>query len=251
MIEFQTTYYSSAVGLQLGARILVPESGPSGKSTLYLLHGLSDDHSIWHRRSSVERYVEPCDAVVVMPYGGRGFYTNADQGARWGDALGTELIAKVEDWFGVATSSERRHIAGLSMGGYGAFRLALSNPGVYGHAASMSGVLMIGSQPLNHPLRCPEYDEELLRIFSENPIGTNHDLLHLVAKGIATGQLPKLWMDCGRSDFLFEDNQTFFAKLQEMKAAVRYEVTDGSHDWQYWNRLLPNVLQWMGLTPAA
>ena len=251
MIEFQTTYFSAAVGLQLGARILVPESGPTGKSTLYLLHGLSDDHSIWQRRSSVERYAEPCDAVVVMPYGGRGFYTNAEHGARWGDAIGGELIAKVEDWFGVSKSPEHRHIAGLSMGGYGAFRLALSNPGVYSHAASMSGVMMIGSQPLNNPLRSPEFDEELRRIFSENPVGTNHDLLHLITQSSAAGQLPNLWMDCGTSDFLFDDNQTFFAKLQEMDIAVRYEVSDGSHDWQYWNRLLPSVLRWMGLNPAA
>lgn len=251
MIEFQTTYYSAAVGLQLGARVLVPESGPRGKSTLYLLHGLSDDHSIWQRRSSVERYLEPCDAVVVMPYGGRGFYTNAEHGAKWGDAIGGELIAKVEDWFGVSSSPEHRHIAGLSMGGYGAFRIALSNPGVYSHAASMSGALMIGSQPLNNPLRSAEWDEELRRIFTDNPEGTNHDLLHLAIQCASTGQLPNLWMDCGTSDFLFDDNQTFFARLHEMNVAVRYDVSEGSHDWQYWNRLLPDVLRWMGLTPAA
>jgi S-formylglutathione hydrolase FrmB len=251
MIEFQTTYYSSAVGLHLGARILVPESGPRGKATLYLLHGLSDDHSIWHRRSSVERYVEPCDAVIVMPYGGRGFYTNADHGSKWGDAIGSELIAKIEDWFGVSTSSEHRYIAGLSMGGYGAFRLALSNPGVYGHAASMSGALMIGSQALNNPLRSAEYDEELRRIFADNPVGTHHDLLHLATQCASTGQLPNLWMDCGTSDFLFDDNQTFYARITEMNMPIRYEVSEGSHDWQYWNRLLPDVLRWMGLTPAA
>ena len=109
---------------------------------------------------------------------------------------------------------------------------------------------MIGSQPLNNPLRSPEFDEELRRIFSENPVGTNHDLLHLITQSSATSQLPKLWMDCGTSDFLFDDNQAFFAKLQEMNIAVRYEVSDGSHDWQYWNRLLPSVLRWMGLNPA-
>ena len=117
MIEFQTTYFSKAIGVQLGARILVPESGPAGKPTLYLLHGLSDDHSIWHRRSSVERYVETCDIVVVMPNGGRGFYTNAEAGPRWGDAMGPELVYKVEEWFPVAQAADKRLIAGLSRGG--------------------------------------------------------------------------------------------------------------------------------------
>lgn len=251
MNEFQTTYYSSAVGLQLGARILVPETGPAGKPTLYLLHGLSDDHSIWHRRSSVERYVEFCDVVVVMPYGGRGFYTNADQGARWGDAIGPELIAKVESWFNVASSTDHRFIAGLSMGGYGALRLALSNPGTYGHAASLSGALMIGSQPVDNPLRSKDVEEEIRRIFGNDPSGTNHDLLDLIVRCNISQQMPKLWMDCGKDDFLFEDNQAFYAKLNELGIPITYKISDGRHDWAYWNRLLPDVLKWMGFNPAA
>jgi len=250
MIEFQTTYFSKAIGVQLGARILVPESGPVGKSTLYLLHGLSDDHSIWHRRSSVERYVETCEIVVVMPNGGRGFYTNAQAGPRWGDAIGPELVSKVEEWFPVARTAGTRFIAGLSMGGYGAFRLALSNPGTYGHAASISGALMIGSQPVINPLRSTEYRDELTRVFGVNPVGTEHDLLSLVTRCDSVNQLPKLWMDCGRSDFLFDDNETFHTRLTELKIPVTYKVNDGSHDWQYWNRLLPDVLRWMGFTPA-
>jgi S-formylglutathione hydrolase FrmB len=248
MIEFQTTYYSSAVGLQLGARILVPESGPKGKPTLYLLHGLSDDHSIWHRRSSVERYMESCDAVVVMPYGGRGFYTNANQGARWGDAIGPELITKVESWFNVGSSTENRYIAGLSMGGYGALRLALSNPGTYCHAASLSGAVMIGSQRVESPLKSKDVEDEMRRIFGSEPSGSHHDLLDLAAK---CKQLPKLWMDCGTDDFLFDDNQAFYAHLQERKIPITYKISEGKHDWEYWNRLLPDVLTWMGFSPAA
>lgn len=250
MIEFQTTYFSGAIGVQLGARILIPDSGPIGKPTLYLLHGLSDDHSIWHRRSSVERYVETCDVVVVMPNGGRGFYTNANEGARWGDAMGPELVANVEQWFPVAKSVDMRFIAGLSMGGYGALRLALSNPGTYGHAASLSGALMIGSQPIVNPLRTSAYQAEMIRIFGENPVGSEHDLLSLVRRCQASNTLPKLWLDCGTSDFLFDDNQAFHERLVEMNIPVTYTVSDGSHDWHYWNRLLPDVLRWMGFTPA-
>lgn len=250
MIEFQTTYFSTAIGVQLGARILIPESGPIGKPTLYLLHGLSDDHSIWHRRSSVERYVEPCDLVVVMPNGGRGFYTNAEVGPRWGDAIGHELIANVERWFSVAQTADSRFIAGLSMGGYGALRLALSIPGTYGHAASMSGAVMIGSQPVVNPLRSSDYQDEISRIFGRNPVGSNHDLVTLAERCKTSNNLPRLWMDCGTSDFLFDDNQTFHAQLNALNIPIEYTVSDGSHDWQYWNRVLPDVLRWMGFTPA-
>lgn len=250
MIEFQTTYYSAAVGIQLGARILVPESGPVGKPTVYLLHGLSDDHSIWHRRSSVERYVEPCDVVVVMPNGGRGFYTNAAEGPRWGDAVGPELITKVEEWFSVSRDASDRYIAGLSMGGYGAFCLALRNPRAYKCAASLSGALMVGSKPVSDSLRGLDFQEELRRIFGANPSGTENDLLWLAQRNYADNVLPQLWMDCGQSDFLLEDNQMFYERLNALNVPVTYKVSDGSHDWQYWNRLLPDVFRWMGFTPA-
>ena len=53
---------------------------PRPWSVFYLLHGLSDDHTIWMRRTSIERYVEGLPLVVVMPDGGRGWYTNAAVG---------------------------------------------------------------------------------------------------------------------------------------------------------------------------
>jgi S-formylglutathione hydrolase FrmB len=164
--------------------------------------------------------------------------------------MGPELVSKVEEWFPVAQSVDKRFIAGLSMGGYGALRLALSSAGTYGHAASLSGALMIGSQPVINPLRSMEYQEEITRIFGSNPVGTDHDLLSLAERCDKSNQLPKLWMDCGRSDFLFDDNQTFHARLNALKVPVTYTISDGSHDWQYWNRLLPDVLRWMGFTPA-
>ena len=57
-------------------------------------------------------------------------------------------------------------------------------------------------------------------------------------------------MDCGTSDFLFDDNQTFYARLNALNIPATYTISDGNHDWQYWNRLLPDVLRWMGFTPA-
>jgi S-formylglutathione hydrolase FrmB len=110
---------------------------------------------------------------------------------------------------------------------------------------------MIGSQPMENPLRRPDVEAEMRRIFGDNPIGSRHDLLSLAATCSASNQLPKLWMDCGTADFLFEDNQNFYTHMLQMGLPITYEVGDGSHDWEYWNRLLPYVLKWMGFTPAA
>src|SRR5690625_3617308 len=46
--------------------------------TLYLLHGFSDDHTIWTRRTSIERYVSEMGLAVVMPNVHHSFYTDME-----------------------------------------------------------------------------------------------------------------------------------------------------------------------------
>lgn len=47
--------------------VILPENGAAPCRTLYLLHGMSDDHTAWLRRSSIERYVEDAPLAVVTP----------------------------------------------------------------------------------------------------------------------------------------------------------------------------------------
>ena len=58
---------------------------------LYLLHGLSDDNTIWQRRTSIGRYVEAYDLAVVMPAVDRSFYTDMAQGNRYWTFVSEEL----------------------------------------------------------------------------------------------------------------------------------------------------------------
>ena len=58
---------------------------------LYLLHGLSDDDTIWLRRTSIERYVAPLGLAVVMPQVHRSFYTDEAYGGRYWTFISEEL----------------------------------------------------------------------------------------------------------------------------------------------------------------
>ena len=58
---------------------------------LYLLHGLSDDHTAWLRYTSVERYAAAAGVAVVMPAVGRSFYANEVSGGRYWDYVADEL----------------------------------------------------------------------------------------------------------------------------------------------------------------
>ena len=89
-------YFSPALGKNVEALAIVPETaGPY--HVLFLLHGLSDDHTIWQRRTSIERYVDGLPLIVVMPNGDRSFYCDAEDGPAYGTAIGEELPALIRN----------------------------------------------------------------------------------------------------------------------------------------------------------
>jgi len=78
----QLQWFSKVLGKQTTTWVLLPDDQPGPFATFYLLHGLSDDHSIWMRRTRIETHVSGKPLIVVMPDGGRGFYTNHENGPR-------------------------------------------------------------------------------------------------------------------------------------------------------------------------
>ena len=80
---------------QIGMTGTVAASG-GGYPTLWLLHGRTDDHSIWLRRTSIERYVAPLGLAVVMPAVHLSRYTNMVHGGRYWDYISEELPALLE-----------------------------------------------------------------------------------------------------------------------------------------------------------
>ena len=108
---------------------------------LYLLHGLSDDHTAWLRYTSVERYAAAAGVAVVMPAVNRSFYANEVSGGRYWDYVADELPEIVGNFFRISQDPAQTYVAGLSMGGYGAMKLALTHPDRFAAAATLSGAL--------------------------------------------------------------------------------------------------------------
>ena len=104
MAFLQVNFFSSVLGMCTAMNVILPQTtgtrGLIGVDTadvdvtypvLYLLHGMSDDHTIWSRRSSIERYAAEYEVAVVMPNGERGFYTDMVEGYRYWTMLSEEL----------------------------------------------------------------------------------------------------------------------------------------------------------------
>lgn len=236
-------YMSPTIGLQTAASVILPENPdlPGPYPVLYLLHGLSDDHTIWHRRTSIERYVDGLPLIVVMPTTARGFYIDAAEGPAYGTAFACDLVPLIDRTFHTIPERSGRALAGLSMGGYGAVRLACGNPAMFCAAASHSGALAFGSGPFR-----AEGSEgaEFQRILGDDPGSGPNNLFNLTSSLEPTAR-PALWIDCGVDDFLIEPNRYFHTHLGEIGYDHEYVEHPGVHNWDYWDRHIQESLRFV------
>ncbi len=207
---------------------------------LYLLHGLSDDHTAWVRRTSIERYAAPHGLAVVMPAVDRSFYADEVHGGRYWTFLSEELPEVVGSFFRVSQRREDTFVAGLSMGGYGALKWALRQPARFAAAASLSGALdVVGLS------RTGERRELFDRVFGGTP-GPDDDLLALLG-GTPARDLPRLYVGCGTEDALFPSQATFLDRAREVGAEVTVAHRPGEHEWGVWDAAIRDVLEWLPL----
>ena len=235
-------YFSKALQKATAATVILPETEAAGPfPVFYLLHGLSDDHTMWQRRTSIERYVQGLPLIVVMPDGGRGFYCDAEQGMAWETAIVRDLRLFVERMFPAIADRSGRCVGGLSMGGYGAMKLALRYPDLFCSANSHSGALAFAHMPLNQH-RDPAFAAEFMRVIGADPAGGPNDLFALAEAMDAAGR-PALSIDCGTGDFLLESNREFHLHLDRLGFKHEYQEFPGVHNWEYWDEHIQEALR--------
>src|SRR4051794_17860392 len=159
-MAFATIHYHSRSLQKASAfNVVFPDDPgiPKPWSVFYLLHGLSDDHTIWMRRTSIERYVAGLPLMVVMPDGGRGWYTNAAEGPKHEDDLVKDIVGLVDRTFPVKAERAGRCIGGLSMGGYGAVKVGLKHHDMFASVNSHSGAVGIFHDPERVKTLGPEF----------------------------------------------------------------------------------------------
>ena len=209
-----------ALGKMTSFMAIVPEGKNGPYPVLYLLHGLSDDHTAWARRTSLERYVQNIPLMVVMPNGERSFYTDSASNAQaaFETFLTRDLIGFVDSAFHTHAARDGRAVAGAGV--------------------SHSGAVAFASQPIN-----PDWSsrDEWVFLFGENPAGSDNDVFAL-AERCDPATRPALRIDCGVDDFLIEDNRRFHAHLNALGCAHEYAEPPGGHDWGYWDTHIQDTI---------
>ena len=130
-----------------------------------------------------------------MPDVRNSFYQDMVYGENYFTYLTKELPEYIQTIFPVSKKREDTFVAGLSMGGYGAMKLALTYPERFGAAASFSGVVDIARMRGRDAERVITADN----VFGENAqiAGTDADLFHLLEKNAKAAHKPKLYVSCG------------------------------------------------------
>ena len=256
MAHLTVQCFSNVLGHCISFEALLPETatnqigmnsvdGGDTYPVLYLLHGLSDDQTIWMRRTSIERHVSELGVAVIMPFGERSFYSDMQCGRRYWTFLSEELPTLCRNFFPrISPRREDTFAAGLSMGGYGALKLALRRPDRFAAAASLSGVLDITAFVKR---QLPDNAAFWNAIYaSPEALETGEDNLFVAAKkAVQAEHPPKLFACCGTEDFLYQDNQTAVKVFRELGVDLTYEEGPGSHTWEFWDQWIRRALEWM------
>ena len=238
----EVRFPSSDIDGVLTYRVILPQVAPGELlPALYLLHGIESSPQDIMTHSDVVNLASAVRMVVVMPEAGYSYYTNArhKSHARWEDAITAELPRDVAARFPVLQGRANTGIAGISMGGYGAIKLALHHPDLYAFAGDMSG-------PLDVTRRGPS-----LRRWGQTWRGwmifgvrantrREEDVFDLMSRSTEVAQI-KWFESCGPQDPLFPVNQRFARELLRRGATLDRLTTPGGHDWRSWSAAMPQL----------
>jgi putative tributyrin esterase len=241
-------FRSASLQRDMRYRVLFPRDYDHGGRfpVLYLLHGLYGDYQNWDTRTRLEDYARNLHLLIVMPDAADSWYTNSATvpGDKFEDYIAKDLISEVDEKYRTIQGRHARAIAGLSMGGYGAVKLALKNPGLFAFAGSLSGAL---NAPQNLDALRPEFKSQLLEVFGRDgsPARAENDVFRLLDTSHQT-PYPFLYLGCGTADSFLDTNRALALELSSRKIAYEYHETPGGHTWEYWDTALKSMLEAMG-----
>ena len=247
MAMLHTDFFSNVLSMCVQMDVILPQRttgqiGMEGKTrlgkypTLYLLHGLSDDHTIWQRRTSIERYVADMGIAVVMPCTHRAWYTDTAYGMKYWEYISEELPAICRDFFpNMSDKREDTWAAGLSMGGYGAVKLGLRASETFSRVATLSGAMDVAGVTAPISKNRSTYWDTVFGD-SKDLRGSFNDLFAAAEELKASGKpLPDIFMWCGTEDGLYPCNVAMRDHLKKLGYNVTYTESAGDHQWKYWD----------------
>ena len=207
---------------------------------VYLFHGLTDNCTGWTRYTAVERYARERGAAVIMPEVQRSYYTDMAYGMKYFTYVHDELPRLCRHMFGLSDKRELNFVMGLSMGGYGALKCALTTPERYAGCAAFSAVA--------EQVEPWEREEFKAVLGSGLEVPDSADLTALL-KAARAEDLPRFFLTCGDQDGFLAANQRLYQLMREKGCDAAFQHWDDGHTWTFWDPSLRRAMD--ALLPPA
>lgn len=263
-IHEDLTLKSSAMGKEVNYSVYLPpgyEHSNRRYPVVYLLHGYTDDDSGWIQFGEAPTIVDELirdrtipPMILVMPDGGVSWYINNYDGSmNYDDFMVKELIPHIDFSYRTRPTKEFRALAGLSMGGYGSFMMALKHPELFSAAAPLSAAVFVDEEMTKMDQK--RWDNVFGILFGKDLAGTDrlnaiyraNSVLDLINKQTKENlEKVRYYIDCGDDDFLIKGNMDVHTVLLDKEVKHEFRVRDGGHTWSYWRSGLPGALSFIG-----
>jgi len=213
---------------------------------LYFLHGLNENEMRWSTRGFTDVKIDTMvregkigEFIVAVPFGATSFYTNRRNGTEpWEDMIVKEFLPLIESTYRVNATRTTRGISGISMGGYGALKIAMKHPDLFGSVSAHSAVLLANLGDA----RVGGFRLGMFQGMFDQIYGISQDTKYwdennplMLAQDPKKFNGMKIYFDCGtEDDYGFQAGTKL---LDEMltKAGYPHEghLYSGNHGWDY------------------
>lgn len=233
---------SRALGMQTSVNVLLPDYPQPNLPILLLLHGLGDDENTWLEQTRLTAVIGERQLAVIMPRVDRSYYTDTVASGYF-KFVSQELLERCRQVFSLSSLASQTFVGGVSMGGFGALKVALNKPDDFAGVLSFSGVTdLIKQWRLN-----PDRDDWFKSMYGTQAkmLETIDDLSGLAANWPQNKRKPIVWQFCGQSDPFNKMNAEFHKQLILHQFQTTYLTLPGAHTWSVWNRSLDSAMAFL------
>lgn len=262
MAVFNCHFQPMTLGMSTTFRMIIPTGAFYGEAdrisleeyyskaaklpVVWMLHGGGAYSSEWLYNSTIALYAEKYQCAIVMPDAQSSLYTNMKNGPKWEDQIAKALPEYVYRNFPISSAREDNHICGLSMGGYGALRIALKYPEHYGSVVAMSSAVGLPLRYVENQLN-DEFNATMHAVFGEREglLDSEYNLYRLLDQYCSQDNKLRMFLSVGRNDHTFKDNVDLKEYLTKKEVEYTWFENEDAHTWDSWNTYLPMAMEWM------
>ncbi len=257
MAKFECSYYARTLARDVAFCVLLPDekdmaAGDGHKQsdglyrTLYVLHGGLEDCHAWICKSNIGTYVDRYGLAVVSISYENSYLTDLRIGQQYFTWMTEDLIPYVRRIFPLSDRREDNFVAGTSMGGYCAAKLALRRADLFSGLAIFSGAVDTGDE-----LKGKQNPMNFMNPFFKDAFGTpeqyrgsENDVVALL-RGFKNHpqDLPKIFQCCGTEDALYIDNSLYRDEALKIGADITWVEKNAGHTWDFWNSCMQEALR--------